>query len=87
MRSPQHCQLLFVKFSSSSIKWSSTAQTTIPTVCSETLCTLVTSVRRIVFRTMEGSSDRTRNWIWMNHKYRRTTIKEKLWVATTLRTK
>jgi hypothetical protein len=34
----------FVKFSSSSssIKWSSTAQTTIGTGCSETHCTLVT---------------------------------------------
>jgi hypothetical protein len=68
MRTPQHCQLLFVKFSSSSssIKWSSTAQTTIRTGCSETLCTLVTSLLTIVFRTMDGSSGMTRNWILMN---------------------
>ena len=48
-RSPQHCQLLFVKFSSSSssIKWSSTAQTTIPTGCFETHYTIVTSANKL----------------------------------------
>lgn len=56
-RSPQHCQLLFVKFSSSSssIKWSSTAQTTIPTGCFETHCTIVTSANKM-FRTMQVRS-------------------------------
>lgn len=56
-RSPQHCQLLFVKFSSSSssIKWSSTAQTTIPIGCFETHYTIVTSANKI-FRTMQVRS-------------------------------
>jgi hypothetical protein len=89
MRSPQHCQLLFVKFSSSSssIKWSSTVQTTIRTGCSETLCTLVTSVLRIVFSYNGRGQRQDKKLDFDEYKYRRAVIKEKLGHSTTLRAK